>query len=64
MNIPPPLDDLHRAVAALSQVDLQRVNSELMSERAINFNDAENVARALNTFKSFFSKIELWRPSN
>ncbi|MGP0085297.1 MAG: hypothetical protein ACLP0B_16985 [Steroidobacteraceae bacterium] len=58
MKIPPSLADLHRAVSTLSQVEFQRVNSELTLERAINFDDAENVARALNTFKSFFDKIE------
>jgi hypothetical protein len=64
MKVPLPLKSLHRAVSALSQVDLQAANSELMYDKAINVRDAKEVASALNAFKSFFNKIERHQESN
>ena len=64
MKIPSQLKDLHRAVSALSQVDLQAANTDLMYAKAINERDHKEVASALNAFRSFFDKIEHHRESN
>jgi hypothetical protein len=63
-KLTPQLDNLRKAITAISQVDLIRAGSPLIEKRVVSELDLRPLGSALNAFKHFFEKIGRSEKSN